>query len=833
MMFNQITSALRILRRRWGFTLLNGAGLAIGMASCLLIGLYVQHELTFDTHHPYAERTYRVVQANTETGGGTSFFGDAALPALESAPGVETIARVFPSGRDITIPGTDGGPENVFNEQDFYFADPTVFDVLAWEVAQGDARRALDGPNGAVVTMDAAEQYFRDQNPIGQQLRISQNGRTIDLTVSAVIAKPDPASHLSPRILAPFDVHAALWGYQPGTTFSSYWYPSNYLYAVLSPDADVEATEGAIRTAVDNGRDEASAATYDAELQPITDIHLYSDLNRDAPGGSPDRVYLFIVIAAFILGIACVNFVNLATAQGTERTREIGVRMSIGAGRGQLVRQLLTESMIVSALAGVVAVILTIGLFPAFQTLIGTEMQPDVYANPWLWVGVAVVVVFTGIGAGSYPAAILTRLDPSDVLSRRARGLGRGAGLRKSLVVLQFAISAALIVATTIAFQQLQYVESADLGFDDEALISVAARGNYATIKREMESRADIQRVVGTMDTPGTGVGRAFQTVFNGEPLPDDAPSYATTYVDFGFFEMLDLKMAAGRPFSADHPGDIGRALPPTDVHFQPYTRGRAVVINESMARSRGWTPEEALGQTVRSVVREGEEIYTDMQGEIVGVVADFHFSALREPIRPLVMYPALTPSPTENEQSANLTTLLVKASSGGSLGQAMSTVREVWHDVLPGEVFEASFVDDRLDAMYEEERRTGWLVGTFAGLAIFVACLGLFGLAAFAARQRTKEIGIRKALGASVTSIVRMISSEYVLLVSIAVLIASPVAYLGMSEWLEAFAYRIELGVWPFAVAILSMLLVAVVTVGSQALRAARVDPATTLRDE
>ncbi|NBC86873.1 MAG: FtsX-like permease family protein [Bacteroidetes bacterium] len=719
-----------------------------------------------------------------------------------------------------------------------------------------------------MVTTDAAEQYFGNQNPIGQQLRISQNGRTIDLTVSAVIAKPDPASHLSPRILAPFDAHAALWGYQPGTTFSSYWYPSNYLYAVLSPDADVEATEGAIRTAVDNGRDEASAATYDAQLQPITDIHLYSDLNRDAPGGSPDRVYLFIVIAAFILGIACVNFVNLATAQGTERTREIGVRMSIGAGRGQLVRQLLTESMIVSLLAGVVAVVLTIGLFPAFQTLIGTEMQPDVYTNPWLWVGVALVVVFTGIGAGSYPAAILTRLDPSDVLSRRAQGLGRGAGLRKSLVVLQFAISAALIVATTIAFQQLQYVEGADLGFDDDALISVAARGNYATIKREMESRADIQRVVGTMDTPGTGVGRAFQTVFNGEPLPDDAPSYATTYVDFGFFEMLDLKMAAGRPFSADHPGDIGRALPPTDVHFQPYTRDRAVVINESMARSRGWTPEEALGQTVRSVVREGEQIYTDMQGEIVGVVEDFHFSALREPIRPLVMYPALTPSPTENEPSANLTTLLVKASSGGSLGQAMSTVREVWHDVLPGEVFEASFVDDRLDAMYEEERRmstvrevwhdvlpgevfeasfvddrldamyeeerrTGWLVGTFAGLAIFVACLGLFGLAAFAARQRTKEIGIRKALGASVVSIVRMISSEYVLLVSIAVLIASPVAYLGMSEWLEAFAYRIELGVWPFAVAILSMLLVAVVTVGSQALRAARVDPATTLRDE
>jgi hypothetical protein len=220
MMFNQITSALRILRRRWGFALLNGAGLAIGMASCLLIGLYVQHELSFDTQHPNADRTYRVVQANTETGGGTSFLGDAALPALESAPGVETIARVFPSGRDITIPGTDGAPENVFNERDFYFADPIAFEVFAWEVAQGDARRALDGPNGAVVTTDAAEQYFGNQNPIGQQLRISQNGRTIDLTVSAVIAKPDPASHLSPRILAPFDAHAALWGYQPGTTFS-------------------------------------------------------------------------------------------------------------------------------------------------------------------------------------------------------------------------------------------------------------------------------------------------------------------------------------------------------------------------------------------------------------------------------------------------------------------------------------------------------------------------------------------------------------------------------------------------------------------------------------
>jgi putative ABC transport system permease protein len=428
---------------------------------------------------------------------------------------------------------------------------------------------------------------------------------------------------------------------------------------------------------------------------------------------------------------------------------------------------------------------------------------------------------------------VLTRLDPSDVLSRRASGLGRGTGLRKSLVVVQFAISAALIVATMIAFQQLQYVESADLGFDEDALISVAARGSYVTLKQEMESRADIEQVVGTMDTPGTGVRSALQTVFDGEPLPDEAPSYATSYADFGFFDMLDLTIIAGRAFSADHPGDLGTVHPPTDIHFQPYMRGRAIVINESMARARGWTPEEALGRSIRSVVREGDQLYTDTQGEVVGVVKDFHYSALHEPIRPLVLYPAAARSLSDNGTQYMINSLLVKAASPTSLGEAMASVRDVWAEVVPEEVFEASFVDDRLDALYESERQTGWLVGTFAGLAIFVACLGLFGLAAFAARQRTKEIGIRKALGASAASIVRMMSSEYIVLVSVAVLMATPIAYLGMSEWLSDFAYRIDLGVTPFATALLSMVVVALLTVGSQALRAARVDPAETLRDE
>jgi len=830
-----VFAAFRTLRRKPVFTLLNGAGLAIGMTCCLLIGLYVQHELSYDDHQPYADRTYRVVQKDVEDGGGNSFLGDGALPILRSSvPAVEQVVRVADEARDVTVLRESGTNEK-FSEDHFAFADAGAFKIFDWTIVQGERENLLAAPDVAILSESAAERYFGGAGAIGQTLRISQNGNDVDLTVQAIMADPTEPSHLEVDVLASFGANAALWGQPPSAVFSSFWFPSSNMYVLLDEGADVAKAETTIRELVDENRDPGDAAELDATLQPITDIHLHSDLLGESAGGNPQQVYLFIAIALFVLGIASVNFVNLATAQGVERAREIGVRLSLGAQRGQVVRQHLLESLLVSATAGLGALALTVALFPAFESLLGTELYGSVYESPWLWGGTVVVVLLTGLGAGSYPAFVLTSVEPSTVLRKQATGMGKGAGLRRGLVVLQFAISAALIVATTIAFQQLDYVQSADLGFDEEEILSVQVAGSYPLMKQEMEANGAIRAVVGANSSPGLGITRRHEYEINGEAPSNEGDNIATKIVDFGFFEMLDVDLVAGRVFSEERPADMGRTLPRDETHFGWYYRDKAAVVNEATLQKFDWTAEEAIGKTIRLTTAEQNTYYFDLSATVVGVVKDYHAGALRAPIEPMMFVPAKSPRPAEQDGFVHiaLQNMLVKVNPGQTPGEAMQAVKRVFNEVAPGEIFEASFLDARIAAQYENEQRTGWMVGTFAGLALFVACLGLFGLAAFAAQQRMKEIGIRKALGATVPSIVRMISSEYVVLVAIAIAVAAPLAYVGMSRWLEDFAYRIDLGVLPLIIALGVVLTVALGTVSSQALRAARVDPARVLGDE
>jgi putative ABC transport system permease protein len=830
-----VFAAFRTLRRKPVFTLLNGAGLAIGMTCCLLIGLYVQHELSYDDHQPYADRTYRVVQKDVEDGGGNSFLGDGALPILRSSvPAVEQVVRVADEARDVTVLRESGTNEK-FSEDHFAFADAGAFKIFDWTIVQGERENLLAAPDVAILSESAAERYFGGAGAIGQTLRISQNGNDVDLTVQAIMADPTEPSHLEVDVLASFGANAALWGQPPSAVFSSFWFPSSNMYVLLDEGADVAKAETTIRELVDENRDPGDAAELDATLQPITDIHLHSDLLGESAGGNPQQVYLFIAIALFVLGIASVNFVNLATAQGVERAREIGVRLSLGAQRGQVVRQHLLESLLVSATAGLGALALTVALFPAFESLLGTELYGSVYESPWLWGGTVVVVLLTGLGAGSYPAFVLTSVEPSTVLRKQATGMGKGAGLRRGLVVLQFAISAALIVATTIAFQQLDYVQSADLGFDEEEILSVQVAGSYPLMKQEMEANGAIRTVVGANSSPGLGITRRHEYEINGEAPSNEGDNIATKIVDFGFFEMLDVDLVAGRVFSEERPADMGRTLPRDETHFGWYYRDKAAVVNEATLQKFDWTAEEAIGKTIRLTTAEQNTYYFDLSATVVGVVKDYHAGALRAPIEPMMFVPAQSPRPAEQDGFVHiaLQNMLVKVNPGQTPGEAMQAVKRVFNEVAPGEIFEASFLDARIAAQYENEQRTGWMVGTFAGLALFVACLGLFGLAAFAAQQRMKEIGIRKALGATVPSIVRMISSEYVVLVAIAIAVAAPLAYVGMSRWLEDFAYRIDLGVLPLIIALGVVLTVALGTVSSQALRAARVDPARVLGDE
>jgi putative ABC transport system permease protein len=400
---------------------------------------------------------------------------------------------------------------------------------------------------------------------------------------------------------------------------------------------------------------------------------------------------------------------------------------------------------------------------------------------------------------------------------------------------MQFAISVALIVATAVAYSQLEYLRTARLGFDQEQIVTMDAEGSYETLKQQLAQRPEVVGVSGARLTPGLGgVGSygGVQFEINGQPPADPEERLSVQLVDVGFFETMGVETVAGRTLSADRRSDLGVAGQ-SENHFNPYYRDQALVVNRSTVDRLDWTAEEAIGQEIRLYVVEGETIYTDFRGEVVGVVEDYHTASLREEIPPVVYVPAPQPSPDgESISYDQASTLLVKVAPG-SAGAVMNALRSTWEEVLPTEPFDAAFLDDQIQAQYDNERRLGQIVGLFSGLAIVVACLGLFGLATYTTRQRTKEIGIRKAVGASVASVVRLLSKDFLKLVVVAVGIGVPVAYIAMQEWLTDFAYRVDLGITPFAGAAAAALIIATITVSYHAARAARIDPSRALRSE
>jgi putative ABC transport system permease protein len=834
MLRNYLTIALRGLRRRPGYAALNLIGLAVGMACCLLIGLYVQNELSYDRFHPDAERTVRIVQRTDD--GGIASIGDGIMPILQNdIPQVEQAVQVIRSWNAQQIARGEGQSATRFEEDGFIYADSTFFDVFGgFGLQRGDPATALHRPGTVILSPDAARRYFGDEDPLGQTLIREDAGGQV-LTVTGIL-KPIPSnSHLQFDLLTSFQTYLVGNGYPATFQSDSFWFPLAWTYARLQPGADRAAIARQINEIIAPQRRPEVAARYTQALQPLTDIHLYSNLSGDPRGqGSILQVYVFGAIALFVLLIAAVNFINLATARATERSTEVGVRKSIGAQQGQLMRQFLGESVLLSLGGAAAAVLLTQAALPVFTSILGKELAVGMWLNGGLWAGVAAVVLVTGVGAGSYPALVLSRFQPAAVLKdARASGRGRGAWLRKGLVVFQFATSVALIVATTAAYSQLEYLRSARLGFDQEQIVALDAEGSYQALKQGLTQRPEVMSVSSASVTPGMEEGRSFQVEVNGEAPSNTNEQINLQRVDFGFFSTMGVEIVAGRTPSPERRGDLGEAKPRGDTHASPYYRNQALVVNEATLDRFGWTPGEAIGQRIRLFILENETIYFDYEGEVVGVVKDYHTASLREEIRPVVYAPLLLPSPDgETPYYTGVSTVLAKVAPG-SAASVMDALRSVWTDVLPTEPFDAAFLDDQIQAQYQSEQRLGQVVGLFSGLAIFVACLGLFGLATYTAQQRTKEIGIRKAVGASVSSIVGLLSADFLKLVAVAIAVGTPMAYLAVHQWLDGFAYRVSLGVWPFAGAAMLALVTAALTVGYHALRAARTDPARTLRSE
>ncbi len=793
MLKSYLLVALRMLRRRPGTAAINVVGLAVGLGCCLLIGLFVRDEWSYDRFHEKADRLFFV--ARSDVFGGERSTGTATpLPlarALEAdLAGVEKAATTW--GRSVPIgrPGEE-------TEYGVLFADSTFFEMFTFPLVRGDAATALDEPNAAVISASMARALFGEADPLGQTLETDVSDEPTPLTVTGVMADPPRTSYFA------FDAVVSL-GALREAGFSDDWRASMYqTFALLAPGTSEDAVRGGLDALVDTHLGEDSETRY--ELVPLTDLYLSDLTPDDGFHGSTRYLLIFGSIALFILLVAVINYMNLATARAAQRVREVGVRKTLGATRGAVARQFLVEAVLVTAAALALGVVLAGLALPLFNGVFEKELSLSVVWTPGaLLVGVA-LVVGVGLAAGSYPALYLSGFRPTRLLQHEAGGRGGAARLRRALVVMQFGVTIVLLVATAVVYRQLRFVQERDLGFAGEQVLWLrfaddAMANNHEAVKQVALAIPGVEHA-----TAGDGVPGHYGKQYGFAPNPDEPDREVAVYTiqgDADYLETLGINLVAGRALDAGRPADETGAF----------------LLNETAANLLA--EDTGVGRTLVGMKPEGNEV--------VGIVHDYHFRSLREPIAPLLLRirePGERPWP---DYSALLVRFRPEQARRVTAGLA-----DVWAQFGAAKPPDIEFLDDTFAEMYATDRRLGQVFGVFAGVAVVIACLGLLGLAAFAAEQRTKEIGIRKVLGASVANLVALLSREFLWLVLAAFAVAVPLAWLGMSRWLDGFAYRIALGPGLFLGAGAAALLLALATVGWQALRAATADPVRSLRHE
>ena len=798
MLFNYLKTALRSISKHKGYTFLNLLGLAIGMACCILILLFVQDELSFDQYHAKKDRIHRLVIEGEVAGTHTRFAlaPFAAPPAFqEEIPEVESFVRLLRLGRQQPITYLD----RTYEERGIFLADASFFQVFSHEFLDGDPGTALNDPGSVVITETVARRIFGDEDPMGKVLKFGPLG---EIHVRGVIRDVPKNSHFR------FSYMISLRSVpdQRMQELEQWLSISGWAYLLLNEGADPAAVEAKFPEIVEkntgeNARKFGISLTY--FLQKLTDIHLRSSRQGEIEAnGNITYVYVFSAIALFILLIACINFMNLSTARSANRAREVGLRKVFGAHRKNLIGQFLAESTVLALTGLVLAVALATLALPLFNNFAGKEMSAGVLAKGVMLAGMLFLIVFTGLLAGSYPAFFLSGFQPVAVF----RGvLSKGSGsslLRRILVVFQFTISIALIVGTGIVLEQIDYLKRKDLGFDKEQILVTlvqlpTTRQNFKAVKAELLQNPNIRHVTFSSGVPTRG-GELRLMIPEGRTQSETFDMYVMRG-DFDFIETYGMSIVAGRNFSPEFSTDIKEAY----------------IINEAAARKFGWSAEEALNKNLRFA--EGRP------GRVIGVVKDFHFQSLSQAIDPMTIF----------IDEVNLAFASLKLSEQNE-AETIAFVKDKWESIEQGREFDYFFVDEEFRTLYSSEERLSDILSFFALLAIFVACLGLFGLASFTAEQRTKEIGIRKVLGANVRNIVFHLSKEFVRWVIFANLIAWPTAYFVMrSYWLANFPYRIDPRVMTFVLAGVISLLIALLTVGFQVVRAAVSNPIDSLRYE
>ena len=784
---NYLKIAIRSILRHKAYSIINISGLAIGMASSILILLWVQNELSYDRWHKHSKQIYRITSAAEGFKTAVSCSGmprafQAAMPQIKNTVRMSSLHSAL-----ITI------GDKKFNEGRVFYVDSTFLDIFSFPLVKGDVKTALMRPDGIVITEDLATKYFGKDNPLGKVLRKDNHE---DVVVTGVLANIPTNSHLQFDMLVPMtspgivrELNANLWD-----NFSFY----DYLQLDDHFNATPAALAGMERKMNDIFKDQKTGIRIDLRLQPMTRIHLYSNLQIDLSGqGNIQYVNIFFIVAIFILVVACINFMNLATARSARRAKEVGLRKVVGAVRGQLVGQFLGESLLISFFSLLVAILIVLLVLPSFATLAGKTLSVSLWDGKLLLTLLGISLA-TGLISGSYPALFLSGFQPVKVLKGNLKSLGGNRLFRNGLVVVQFVVSIVLLIGTVVIYNQLRYIKNRNLGFEKENLVYMYMQGNmynkrqalYDGLTRDpltsqfaVTDQLPINIFSGTINVKWPGKDPKVQIVF---------PSLM---ISESFFDIFHMKMLGGRPFSKDFKSDTGN-----------------FILNETAARTMGMTAANAVGQQIS---------FQDGKGTIIGVVQDFNFKPIQRTIEPLIL-----------QLNRYGGVIVVRAQPGNTEAtiKALSKISTQFDPAYPAAY---GFLDQDLASQYKGEQQMGSIFNLFALLAIFISCLGLYGLSAYMAEQRTKEIGVRKVLGASLFNIVRLLSVDFTRLIIVAMIVAIPVAWWAVNKWLESFAYHIHVGWGIFVLGPLAALFIAWITVSYESVKAGVTNPVKSLRSE
>ncbi len=796
-----LKTTLRNIKKHLGYSLINIMGLAIGMACCILILLFIFDELSYDKFHENNDRIYRVTrQWFNEDGVSSLHLGQVAPPIgplLENDfPEIIHAVRIIGAGG--LLVGRNG---NFFEEPRFFFAEEDFFNVFTYEMIAGDPATALRNPMTVVITQEMAQKYFGSENPLGQSITVKADPIKVDMTVTGVIKTMPHNSHFHADILGSFKTYEAV----AGEAEMRNWGSNNYnTYLLLEENYDISRLKNQLDPFIDRHMSQGMSERTKLQLQKLTDIHLHSHLDSEIEANSDiTYVYIFSIIAFFVLLIACINFMNLATARSAGRAKEVGLRKVVGAQRSQLIRQFLGESILTAVLSLLIAIAIVLLVLPEFNQFVGRNLSFNLVSNLFLVFLLILFAISVGILSGIYPALFLSAFKPVRVLKGKLDSGKKGFSFRTVLVVFQFTISIVLIICVSVVSGQLSYMQTRNLGFDKEHVVvlpsSPAIVKNLDSFKSRLLLNPSILSISAAKRVPsGRLLDSSGASVLSGETSQPITFRIALLRVDHDYIPTFKMEMAAGRNFSREIRTDSTQAF----------------ILNETAIRRIGWkTPEEAINKGFK---------YGSRSGRIVGVVKDFHFESLHQEIAPIVM---LLSSTSLSQISIRINSL--------NIPQTMAFLQDIWSEKRPEYPFSYYFIDENFDQLYRSEENLSRIFSYFAFLSIFIGCLGLFGLASYTAERRTKEIAVRKVLGASSGGLVVLLSKEFSKWVMLANVIAWPIGYIVMSRWLQSFAYRSGIAIGIFFLAGGLAWAIAFLTVSFQTIKASLADPVSALKYE